>query len=581
MLNPTRWTSAIAVVVLGALVASAAAPSFTAGPGPEPAGATDPWVIQRYDWGRTGRAPFVSDITDPAVRWTFSISGEAVHTPLVADADDDGAIEVLVAAGDVLYALDQDGSPEWSATMNSPSLAGASAAGDIDGDGLTELVVVEGSHFTEGGLRIYSVNGEDGSVNWQFTSTSLQEEGFVTSPILYDISGDDILDVLLGSMDDTFYAFDGPTGSVLWQSVPFTHYIRTSSPMADFDGDGDHEIVAIDDRALVRTFDAVTGAVEMEVDLGEVVGATPAVGDLDGDGEPETAFFMVASGGAVVLDSDGSVLWQDTAYDAFYHSPTLVDVDGDGLLDVIGGDSNDHTLIAYRGYDGAILWTTTLPIPAWSQAALVSADIDGDGIVEILAGADPNVFAVNADDGSLDWVFEVPKVRGQPTVADLDLDGIAEILVPGGDGVLYVLEQAQPPAFEPRSKGYWKRQCQDKPLKGNHTGISQEWVDAIADQSDVFDGLASVDDACALLTGKPGSDMEAKARQQLLALWLNVVSGKVDMDAPVDLPALTTATTVAGAIADIEAVVLAGDATQMERAKDLADALNNGDNGVP
>jgi hypothetical protein len=72
--------------------------------------------------------------------------------------------------------------------------------------------------------------------------------------------------------------------------------------------------------------------------------------------------------------------------------------------------------------------------------------------------------------------------------------------------------------------------------------------------------------------------MTEKAKQQLLALWLNVVSGKLGRGTLLNLTNLTTASTVGAAITEIEQIILNTSTTytEMERAKDIADSINNG-----
>jgi len=130
----------------------------------------------------------------------------------------------------------------------------------------------------------------------------------------------------------------------------------------------------------------------------------------------------------------------------------------------------------------------------------------------------------------------------------------------------------------PRTQGYWSHQCTVTEPYGDHTGILQEWIDSIAAQSQVFAGISSEDEVCTILDERSTamSNMLAKAKLQLIALWLNVVSGKLSKDTPLDLPSLTASTTVGEAIDEIESVILAStDRSELERVKDIADCINN------
>jgi outer membrane protein assembly factor BamB len=542
----------------------------------------DDMALYRYDANRTGVAPFVGNIDSPSVRWVFNTSADIITPPLIADLNADGRYDLTVAADNGgIYVIDENGVFLYS-TYFAPGMPMMPAAADIDGDGKPELMVGQGSHNVLGGsLDITALNGEDLSFLWNYTSTSTSEHGFFASPMFHDSNGDGTLDVLLGSMDDYFYAFNGPDGSVIWQSPKGLHYIRTTSAMNDIDNDGEQEIVGFDNAAQMRLYDADTGTIEWEVKLGYGVGSSPLIADLDGDGYGEIASFMVVTGGISVLNHDGSVLWNDTSRNNFYSSPTIAQVDGDGLPDLIAGDFDNHTILAYRGFDGTPLWQTVLPDNARAQSSLVTADIDGDGEIEVLAlGKDRNLYSLDVQTGAIEWTFAIERPFGQPTVWDIDQDGVAEIVQSAAGGLVYVIEQAAQPVFSPRTIGYWKHQCEVIDPTAEHPGIADEYVLAIADSSLVFDGVQSAEDLCDVLLSNPKSDMTGKALKQLMALWLNVASGYVDTSTGIDLPDLTSASTIGDAIAEIEDIILnSDDKAELERAKNIADALNNGMGG--
>ncbi len=70
--------------------------------------------------------------------------------------------------------------------------------------------------------------------------------------------------------------------------------------------------------------------------------------------------------------------------------------------------------------------------------------------------------------------------------------------------------------------------------------------------------------------------MLLKAKQQLMALWLNVVSDKLYTNSTLELPSLTSSTTVGEAMDEIESVIsTSSDKSELERVKDVADSINN------
>lgn len=394
--------------------------------------------IFRYDEKRTGMSGLVSDITIPEPRWTHTFEASSGSSALAGDINGDGKMEIVrgTTLGE-LFALDEDGNVIWMFQAEGRLLSPPSI-GDVDGDGMNE-VIIGGSYFLGGGdPNLYAINGEDGSLLWKFSSIeenpNFWTAGFESASSLYDINGDGKLDVLIGCRNYNFYAINGADGTVMWQSQ-FEHFLRATTPVGDIDKDGKDEILVADNHALVRLFE-MDGTLDWEMYAGYGIAATPIFADVDGDSYDEIIFFTFGRasrgipGAPLIYNHDGSLLWTNTEHLFFYTTPTLYDVDKDGLLDIINVDSNDQTLIAYKGTDGTVLYTSNPFEPSFMGGGITTADIDGDGEMELLVAANPNLYCLNADDGSVEWVYDTNGLKvGGPYVVDLDGDGLAEILI--------------------------------------------------------------------------------------------------------------------------------------------------------
>ncbi|UCE75124.1 MAG: VCBS repeat-containing protein, partial [Methanomassiliicoccales archaeon] len=386
-----RRKNAFTVILAFAVLLSILLPVLGAPSGPS---------IFRYDEKRTGNSYLVSNIVEPGPRWTFETDAAGGTVPIAGDIDGDGSIEVVWGNVEgTLYAINEDGEELWSFQAQG-RLASPPAIGDVDGDGKNE-VLIGGSYFKGAGdPNLYALNGEDGSLLWIFSTLNrgaYSTKGFEAAPSLYDITGDGKLDVLIASRNHFFYALKGADGTILWQSQ-FEHFIRASSPIGDIDNDGNDEIVVGDNHAIVRLFE-MDGSVDWEINAGYGIIATPIFEDVDGDGYDEIIFFTYGRegrgipGAPLVYNHDGSLLWTNTDYQFFYSTPTIYDVDGDGLADILNVDTDNQVLIAYRGMDGAILYTSSPFEKKFMGPGLVTADIDGDGEIEVLVGANPNLFS--------------------------------------------------------------------------------------------------------------------------------------------------------------------------------------------
>ncbi len=169
----------------------------------------------------------------------------------------------------------------------------------------------------------------------------------------------------------------------------------------------------------------------------------PAIGDVDGDGDPEIV--LMASQGITsfvkVLAADGTVERTMTAVGdvAYGTAPALGDLDGDGVPEIVV--QTDDALNVWKG-NGTIFpgWPRTWTNSWQGSSAPVIGDVDGDGqpdiaITKQVAGSSEfGEVRLYDRNGVLNSHF--PKqlelgAGGVPAIADLDLDGRNELVVLG------------------------------------------------------------------------------------------------------------------------------------------------------
>ena len=203
---------------------------------------------------------------------------------------------------------------------------------------------------------------------------------------------------------------------------------------------------------------------------------TPSVADIDGDGRDELVlsvsyFFdreyydnpahsneMDASidvskyvaGGVYVVDLKTLALkWHthldlstDTvSYRAYiYSSPTLVDLDRDGKMEIVVGTSVGFLYVLRA--DG----TTMRGFPMQMgeiQGQVAAVDLDGDGYPELIAADTRGSVAAFRRDGSELWERHLASLIAQgASVGDVDGDGSLEVVVGTSSGAIHVLRGA-------------------------------------------------------------------------------------------------------------------------------------------
>lgn len=171
---------------------------------------------------------------------------------------------------------------------------------------------------------------------------------------------------------------------------------------------------------------------------------SPKLADLDGDGIREIVV------GAAVLKANGSVMPGWTNNPGLGRTNSVVfDVNGDGMLDVVG-DDHDGTPSAPNGGNAVVyawnaahqvLWSFPVQNPqagpnqlqfnVSTLGSLSAGDVDGDGDLDVVFTAffwywntsyDTTVFVLEGSTGALLNSFTLPGV-GQASVALADLDG--------------------------------------------------------------------------------------------------------------------------------------------------------------
>ncbi len=156
--------------------------------------------------------------------------------------------------------------------------------------------------------------------------------------------------------------------------------------------------------------------------------SSPAIADLDGDGEIEVVIGSFDQKVYCLRGSDGAQRWVFTTGYWVWSSPAVADVDEDGTMDVLIGSCDDK-FYCLRGSDGTQKWAFTTGNDVWSSPAV--ADVDEDGAEEVLIGSfDRKVYCLRGSDGTQKWAISFPSdVHTPGTLADFDGDSKFELLV--------------------------------------------------------------------------------------------------------------------------------------------------------
>lgn len=364
--------------------------------------------------------------------------------------------------------------PFLPAALNALAAPVVAALWDTDGDGVvTDLdaaVVVQSVCTDAEDADIVLLQGRTG----EFLGSTLEHGLAPPAPCggvaIGRLTPEGEPAVVYATHQGAVVAFD-PEFGVLWETTPQAALMATvQAPiLADLDADGSLEVIV---PPLVLEHDGrVRGELSVETNEGDGAAFGADVFDLDGDGRGEilrvNAWYNADLSTRFVSDwRDGTTIgaarWAggigvvaranagDVADPALHlrdaegtlqWSGLLADLDGNFGFPAIGdltGDGEPEIVVAtYRAlvavtFGGALLWQVATRDESSSRTGATLFDFDGDGFRDV-AYSDEETFLIIdgptgevlfSDDAHCSYTW-----LEQPTVADLDLDGSAEILV--------------------------------------------------------------------------------------------------------------------------------------------------------
>lgn len=431
-------------------------------------------------------------------QWNKGLQGGRIEnsSPTLADIDQDGYSEIIIGttnqgACPTLVVMEHTGKIKWEVPLEDP-VNSSPAVADLDfpPDGQFEVIVSTGGDVNQRRGSIIAFN-RFGQRIWEYDTIDAENTGTpagnFASPTIGDVDQDGNLEIVVGSWDRNIYMLDHQ-GNYLW------HYhvadsVWSTAALADLNEDGNLEIIIgtdiKGDGVLPDGYRPTDGGLVLILDrygnklarrqMNETIYSSPAVGDVDRDGDLEifvgTGMFYYRLGNytqpyvyGLQVDTSGSEWiiqdlpgWPKPVAYAGMSSPALADLDGDKDLEVVIGTGYDgmsepgacsasaadpdcYGAVYAWHHEGHLVGGFPMwPMESMGKNAFVGSspsvsDVDQDGAPEIVFSMAWDVIVVGSNGIQEAELHTDYSVFASPAIGDLDQDGALEAVI-GGSSV--------------------------------------------------------------------------------------------------------------------------------------------------
>ena len=336
--------------------------------------------------------PASRDALTPMPGFPLSFSSNTTYKPMrglaLADLNNDGADEIILCHNEEINVIDGQGNVLWTQTLVGGMAQYPAAVGDINKDGILEIVSLTAYGNARGGINVFDASGN------VLMATVTNNNPLICAPVLADLNNDSELEII------------------------FCGRGKASANIS----------------AGIHAWNLQGEEIEgFPFELPSTPAFTPTLADIDGDGFLEmfvsttTALYCVSHTGEEMYRVDG-----EEAYKYSYQSPLVVDFEGDGNWSIVGachGDNPNHYV--RDAHTGEYLAGWPKPVSYWTYSPPTVVKNGNQYAIFMGVSGEGNVFYQYDMNGNIAPGFPLnltSGIEGFISVADIDGDGENEII---------------------------------------------------------------------------------------------------------------------------------------------------------
>ena len=348
--------------------------------------------IIRTETIQTQLPPAARDGLTPMQGFPLTFPSNTTYKPMrglaLADLNNDGADEIILCHNDAINVIDGQGNILWSQPLVGGMAQYPAAVGDINNDGILEIVALTAYGNARGGINVFDASGN------VLMALVTNNNPLICAPVLADLNNDSELELI------------------------FCGRGKASASIS----------------AGIHAWNLQGEEIEgFPFEMPSTPAFTPTVADIDNDGFPE--IFASTTSVLYCISHTGEELYtvdSQEAYKYSYQSPLVVDFEGEGNWSLVGachGDNPNHYV--RDAHTGAYRAGWPKPVSKWTYSAPTVVKNGDEYAIFLGVSGEGNVFYQYDMNGNVASGFPLnlnAGIEGFVSVADIDGDGENEIV---------------------------------------------------------------------------------------------------------------------------------------------------------